>query len=198
MMQAITPRAKDERLVSKAIFAAFALVAFTTASFAQVPRGNIFIGYSYLSADTNTSSRPNVHGWNGSIEGRVLPFVGVVADFSRHYATQLTCAATPPATCPAVLNGRLDSYVFGPQVSASVGGVRPFAHALFGAAHTNANGTSGASLSDTSFATALGGGADFRLAPFLGWRMQADFLLTRFLRSTQNNVRVSTGIVLRF
>jgi hypothetical protein len=184
--------------LSRTIPAACALMVLATASFAQVPRGNIFIGYSYLSADINTSSRPNVHGWNGSIEGKVFPFVGVVADFSKHYATQLTCVATPPANCPIALNGNLDSYLFGPRVSVSVGKVRPFAHALFGAAHTNANGGSGTSLSDTSFATALGGGADFRLAPLLGWRVQADFLRTGFFSSTQNNVRLSSGIVLRF
>ena len=175
---------------------AFALTVLAATSFAQVPKGNVFIGYSYLNADTNTRSRANVNGWNGSIEGKILPFVGVVADFSGHYTSQLECAAA--VNCPTVLNGRLDSYLFGPRVSASVGRLRPFAHALFGAAHTNANGGIGASLSDTSFATALGGGADFRIAPIVGWRVQADFLRTQFFTNTQNDVRVSTGIVLRF
>ena len=177
---------------------AFALIVLATTSLAQVPKGNVFIGYSYLNADTNTRSRANVNGWNGSIEGKILPFLGVVADFSGHYTGQNFCVAAAPVSCPTALNGRLDSYLFGPRVSASVGRLRPFAHALFGAAHTNANGGSGASLSDTSFATALGGGADFRIAPILGWRVQADFLRTQFFSNTQKNVRVSTGIVVRF
>jgi hypothetical protein len=39
---------------------------------------------------------------------------------------------------------------------------------------------------------------DFRLAPVLGWRLQGDYLQTRLFNSTQNNVRLSTGLVLRF
>jgi opacity protein-like surface antigen len=88
-----------------------------------------------------------------------------------------------------------NNFLFGPRVSVSVSKFRPFAEALFGAAHVNANNNVG---SDTSFATALGGGLDYKLIPLLAWRLQGDYVQTRLFSATQNNVRISTGIVLRF
>jgi opacity protein-like surface antigen len=87
------------------------------------------------------------------------------------------------------------NFLFGPRVSMSVGKFRPFAEALFGGAHVSAN--NGVS-SDTSFATALGGGLDYKIIRPLAWRFQGDYVQTRFFSTTQNNVRISTGIVLRF
>jgi len=181
--------------VRKLSFLAFILVISVVPSFAQIPKANVFIGYSYLNADTNLSNRLNVNGWNASVEGKVLPFLGAVADFSSHYAGQTVCVAIFPNPCAPILNGRLDSYLFGPRVSVSIGRIRPFAHALFGVAHTS---TSGSAASDTSFATGLGGGVDFKLVQFMAWRGQVDLLQTRLFSNTQNNVRVSTGIVFRF
>jgi hypothetical protein len=86
-------------------------------------------------------------------------------------------------------------YLFGPRVSVSVGKLTPFAHALFGAGHESLNAVS---ASDTSFATALGGGADYKQIPAVGWRFQGDFVQTRFFSNTQNDFRFSTGIVLHF
>jgi hypothetical protein len=183
--------------VQRAITQAIVVMFLATACIAQVPKANVFIGYSFLSADTNTSSRANVNGWNGSVEAKVLPFIGVVGDFSAFYASSTTCVASA-VTCPTSLNGRVSNYLFGPRASFSVGGVRPFVHALVGASHTSASGGTGATPSDTSFATAIGGGVDFRLIPFLAWRVQGDYLQTRFFGNIQNNVRLSTGIVLRF
>jgi hypothetical protein len=54
------------------------------------------------------------------------------------------------------------------------------------------------SSSDTSFAYALGGGIDYHLIPLISWRVQGDLLQTRFFSNTQNNVRISTGIVVHF
>jgi hypothetical protein len=56
----------------------------------------------------------------------------------------------------------------------------------------------GAEGTRTSFATGLGGGFDYRLMRVLGWRVQGDYLQTRLFRAKENNVRVSTGLVLRF
>ena len=58
--------------------------------------------------------------------------------------------------------------------------------------------TLGYSASDTAFATALGGGLDYHLVPLVSWRLQGDYLQTRFFGNTQNNGRFSTGIVLNF
>ncbi|HWY58507.1 MAG TPA: hypothetical protein VNZ03_28840 [Terriglobales bacterium] len=132
-----------------------------------------------------------------------MPFIGLVADFSGHYgsvplAVNPTCTAIIGAACSGLTgSANVHSFLFGPRVSVSVGKVRPFAHALIGAAHLSES-ASLLSSSDTSFAYAVGGGLDYHLIPLISWRLQGDLLQTRFFSNTQNNVRISTGIVVRF
>jgi hypothetical protein len=115
-----------------------------------------------------------------------------VADFSSLYGSQNVAANST-----FKVNTNMNSVVLGPRVSVPVGKFTPFAEALFGASHIH-DSASGFSESDTSFATALGGGIDYRLIHGIGWRVQADLLQTRFFSGTQNNFRLSTGIVLHF
>jgi len=101
----------------------------------------------------------------------------------------------------------VQTFLFGPEL-AFPAKVSPFVQALVGAAHqavgAGASTSSGMpvnvfSSSDHAFATALGGGIDLHIAPFLSFRaIQLDYLVTRFHSSTQNQPRVSTGLVLRF
>ena len=169
---------------------------------AQVPTsGNVFAGYSYYNTNINGIQRQSLNGWEGSLEGKLfpIPFLGVVADFSANYGNLKF--PNPAGTCPVGIvcpplsvNSHVDNFLIGPRVSVSVGKFRPFAEALFGGAHINTNGFG----SDTSFATALGGGLDYRLISILGWRFQGDYLHTSLFNGTQNNVRLSTGIVIHF
>ncbi|HYM06260.1 MAG TPA: outer membrane beta-barrel protein [Terriglobales bacterium] len=171
----------------------FILLLLPGAALAQIPtRGNVFFGYSYGSADFSSNGRTNLNGWNGSLEGKVLPWVGFVADFSGLYGTQ-----NIPAVPAFSADTRMNTVVLGPRVSVDVGKFTPFAEALFGASHIHETAT-GFSDSDTSFATALGGGMDYRLIHGIGLRVQGDMLQTRFFSNTQNNFRLSTGIVLHF
>ncbi len=165
------------------------------AASSQVPSGNVFVGYSYYSADLSSLGRSNLNGWNGSVEGKLLPWVGIVADVSGHYGSEDVPNCFGPVQCPnlSIKVHELD-FLFGPRVSVSVGKIRPFAEVLFGGGHVSTNGAG----SDTSFATALGGGIDYHLIPLVAWRLQGDYIQTRFFSTTQNNVRLSTGIVLRF
>jgi hypothetical protein len=173
-----------------------------TAASAQIPTsGNVFFGYSYLNANsvTDTNQRNSLNGWEASLEGKVIPFVGIVADFSRHYGSE--DILNPAGTCvigvicsPLSVSTNIQTYLFGPRASVSVGKFRPFAEALFGAAHFSSNGGG----SDTSFSTAIGGGLDYKIIRPVAWRFQGDYVQTRFFGSTQNNVRISTGIVLLF
>ena len=52
--------------------------------------------------------------------------------------------------------------------------------------------------SSTSFATAFGGGLDYRIVRPVALRSQADYVWTHFFGAHQDNARVSTGIVFRF
>jgi hypothetical protein len=163
-------------------------------AFAQIPKANIFVGYSYMSADLpNISGRQNLNGWEGSLEGKVLPFLGIVADGSGNYGkTQTPICPLPPGGSCAPVNGTIFTALFGPRVSASFHGVRPFAHFLVGAADI------GGVSSDFSLAEAVGGGVDFKIAPILGWRFQGDYIHTHFSGQPQGHARISTGVVFRF
>ena len=141
------------------------------------------------------TKRGSLNGWEGSLEGKVLPWVGIVADFSQHYGSA-NVPCTVPIDCfiiPSVTIHQ-QNFLFGPRLSMSIGKIRPFAEVLFGAGHINADGAG----SDTSFATALGGGLDYKIIRLVAVRVQGDYVQTRFFGTTQNNVRLSTGIVLRF
>jgi hypothetical protein len=165
---------------------------------AQIPTsGNVFFGYSYYNADLSSLGRSSLNGWAGSLESRVFPHVGLVADFSQTFGSENVPVACPInfLNCPSEsINAHEYNLLFGPRVSFSVGNLRPFAEALFGAGHVGTNGFG----SNTSFATGLGGGVDYRIIRPLALRFEGDYLQTRFYSATQNNVRLSTGIVLRF
>jgi len=193
--------------VHKTVLMAIALFGLVGTGFAQLPKGNVFFGYSYLSADLGAPSRTGLNGWDASVEGKFLPFLGAVADFSGNYgsagvAGSGLCTPPPgglPGGCISVVNADISqhNFLFGIRGSFSVGKVRPFAEAMVGAAHLSENG-SGVSNSSTSFAQALGGGLDYHLIPLLSWRVEADYLRTNSFSATQNNARISTGLVFRF
>src|SRR5208282_3996608 len=109
------PSRKIAHLVQVAAVAAAGL-AFSAAAGAQVPTsGNVFFGYSYYSmdassfnqSDTSGWGRPNTNGWEASLEGKVIPFLGFVADFDSHYGSQnlaIACPAGEPPCLPVSAN----------------------------------------------------------------------------------------------
>jgi len=178
----------------------FALSLLAVPVLAQVPTsGNVFFGYSYYNTNFSNLGRANLNGWEGSLEGKVFPGVGIVADFSGHYGPQnyVSPANSCPSggNCPSGYNIHVLEGMFGPRFSASLGKFRPFAEFEFGFAHASINGA----VSDTSFATAAGGGLDYRIIRPIAWRVQGDYVSTHLLFGAyQNNIRLSTGIVVRF
>lgn len=177
------------------------------AAHAQVPSGNVFFGYSYSGGDVFfhapgfpvASNSTNLNGWEGSLEGKLLPWIGAVVDVSGHYGSNnvRVCGSTLTACFVTSLDTSSYTFLLGPRVSVPVGKFRPYVHVLFGAGHASDNAR-GFSDSDTSFATAIGGGLDYKLIKGAAWRVQLDDVYTRFFGSTQNHVRFSTGIVIRF
>jgi hypothetical protein len=181
----------------KAVLLSLLIFFFASLAGAQVPTsGNIFVGYTYL--NTNLSQHSSgLNGWEGSIEGKFFPFVGIVGDFSANYGSLnftgpgVTC---PTTGCPTNINTHIDNFLFGPRVSAPVGKFRPFAELLFGASHANTNGFG----SDTSFATAVGGGIDYKFFHLLGVRFEGDYIHTDLFNRSQGNFRFSTGLAFHF
>jgi hypothetical protein len=157
-------------------------------------RGDVFFGYSHIGtvkcqtpiAGSNVSCNPfslktsDLGGWNTSVEKNYLRYFGAVADFGHQYGSVSE-----------------SNFLFGLRGGVWFGRVRPFAEALVGAVRAQENGPA-ASGPDTSFAEALGVGADFRLMRLLGWRIQADRLKTQLAGLDQQNLRVSSGLLIRF
>ena len=75
--------------------------------------------------------------------------------------------------------------------------VTPFAHALFGGAHASSSG-----FGNSGMVMMFGGGADLETGSKVAFRLaQVDWMMTRLpttALATQNNARVSTGVLFRF
>jgi hypothetical protein len=184
----------------KTIWIAILLCVSVGVASAQIPTsGNVFFGYSFENASSSAlidATRPSLHGWDGSLEGKLAPFIGLVSDISGHYGTQ---AFSEPGPGGGVVNVNVTAHeyeaLFGPRVSVPVGNITPFGEFFVGVAHINAGAIS---LSNTSWATAFGGGLDYRLIRLVAVRVEGDYVRTNFFSTSQNDIRISTGIVFRF
>ena len=145
-----------------------------------IPHGNAYVGVSY-SSSVYVTTRDSFRGWNGSLE--FIPFsrfsfVGLVVDVSGAYRPGISQY----------------NFVAGPRFAANFGKFRPFVQGFAGIKRVAVNGTTYQPL-----AVDVGGGLDYKL-PFrnFSWRVQGDYVHTRYLSAEQNDVRGSTGIVWRF
>jgi outer membrane immunogenic protein len=184
----------------KLVVSALALLAlFAGSSRAQEDRSkvDVFAGYSYLRFDPNVAGADsfNAHGGSASVAYNVNNWLSGVADFGAYHNGNILNSG---------VDGTLSTYLFGPRVSVRrFNRVTPFGQVLFGVAHAGASiaGTRG---SDNAFAMSVGGGVDIGVSRHFAVRpFQVDYLLTRFNEGTgdarsQNNLRVSTGVVFRF
>lgn len=169
----------------------------------DVPRVEVFGGYSYVNADTNgLTSRQSANGWEASISGNIDRWFAVEGDFSGYYKTYgLDLASLGLGTVN--VNVRDFGFMGGPRVN-----FRPvFVHALVGVDDLTGDAL-GLSASQDSFAAAFGGGVQQKVAPRWAVRASADYVLTHHNifkvieplapTATQNNFRVSVGIVFTF
>ncbi len=185
----------------------FLTLALTTLASAQLPSGgNAFVGYSYVHGETFTNTHTaiqapggdaNMNGWEASVEGKYLPWLGGVIALNWHYGGRDTiCFVSRP--CSAFrLSAARDMLLVGPRVSTQLGKYRPFAEVLFGVGYQSDKG-GGISNSDLTFATAFGGGLDYSLVRSVALRAQLRLVHTSFFGGGQNDPQVSTGLVFRF
>jgi len=153
------------------------LTLLASAAWAQIPtKGNVFLGYSYDRTSVVSNDTSNLNGWDATLEGKFLPWIGLVADVDGHYGNHNFGGTSADVTAHNVL--------FGPRVSVQVQRFRPFAEFLVGAGHISRS--NGISDSDTSFVNAVGGGLDYRLAGPVTLRGQLDWINTRFYGQGQN------------
>jgi opacity protein-like surface antigen len=173
----------------------FFLTLLAGVASAQIPtRGNVFFGYSYDHSAISQGDGGSLNGWEASLEGKLAPWVGLVVDIDGHYGSRNTNCQS--LGCPIHFDAAEHNVLFGPRVSVQVQRFRPFGEFLIGAARVSRS--NGISDSNTSFANAVGGGLDYRIAGPLTVRGQFDWVTTRFYGSSQNGVRLTTGIAIHF
>jgi hypothetical protein len=176
-----------------------ALLMIGAAAFAQ-NSGDVFVGYSYNHASTGWSDTGNLNGWEASVQGKIAPYAGVVVDMSTQYGTlQLPAFRLfgAGATGTDDSTTRVVSYLFGGRLSLSKGKLQPFVQGLVGAAHLH-EAANEFSYGETSFADSVDAGLDYHLRGRLAWRLQGGLLQTRFHGGTQDDARISTGLVMHF
>jgi opacity protein-like surface antigen len=185
------------------VFIAFMLMLFAGVAAAQVPSGNVYFGYTYYNTDFSPN-RGDLNGFQATLEGKLVPFLGFVADFTGHYGSlnfPVLCSLCAPGTT-ASANAHQYEVMFGPRVSFPAGKFRPFAEFEVGVGHVTTSGSAVAANvipgSDTSFATAAGGGLDYKIIPLVAWRFEGDYVRTHFFGTEQNSYRLSTGIAFHF
>jgi opacity protein-like surface antigen len=152
----------------------------------DVPKFEVFGGYSNFVANVNTSNF-DMNGVNGSFQENLNSWFGGVLDISGHFGTDNGFKVnTESATYGPVFSYRRNKNLV------------PFAHAMLGAVRGSPEYL-GISKSEERFGAYVGGGLDLKVAPNLALRLiQADYLMTHFSHTRQDNLRLSAGIVLTF
>jgi opacity protein-like surface antigen len=191
-------------------------IPYSARTNSPTPKLDMFLGYSYLRATpTLAAGNRMVHlnGGSTSLAYNFNSYLGLVADFGGFNDTQLRLSGAAPSS---VVNssGNAFTYLFGPRMSFRKNRrITPFAQVLFGGIHasdvTLSSGCTGVGCillpSETKFAMTAGGGLDLNVRRHLAIRLiQAEYLMTSFddpstgKGATQNDIRLSTGLVFRF
>jgi opacity protein-like surface antigen len=191
---------EEIRMLKFSCFVTIALCLCGSALGQEVPRVEVFGGYSYLNFDTNDlTSRQSANGWESAVSGNFNKWFAAEGDFSRYYKTySLDLTALDLGSVSVNVNDF--SFLAGPRVN-----VRPaFFHALFGVDHLKGSAL-GYSASQDSFAAAFGGGIQWNVAPQWAVRASGDYVLTHHnifgpigSSFTQNNIRATVGIAYVF
>jgi outer membrane protein OmpA-like peptidoglycan-associated protein len=183
-----------------------------------VPRWELFVGYSYLRAVPTLAAGNRLEFLNGgstSIAYNFNRYLGLAADFGGFNDTRLLLEGTGGVASvdDQVASGSVFTFLAGPRLSyRKFSRVTPYAQALFGGIHAsaveicpgNCSGMPGLPA-ETDFALTAGGGVDIKVRRRFAIRLlQAEYLMTSFKNlstgssATQNDMRLSSGIVFRF
>lgn len=190
----------------------------------EFPRAEVGVNYSYARYGPSApyAKGHSLNGGGGELNLNFNEYLSVKMDL-QGYGSNLTTfniASNPifPTGVSGNVEGNLFTYLFGPQLKVRAHHLQPYAHLLFGGAHSNVYGNAfhtlcqpvvnGCTLSKgpaaDAFAMDFGGGVDIPVGKHFAIRpVQVDYLLTRFSNpftgaNNQNNFRYSAGIVFAF
>jgi hypothetical protein len=158
----------------KRLLAVSAMVLFASMFAMGQDIASFFGGYQYTNVGQLGQHTSVPKGWNFDVALKVARHTSIVGDFAGAYKN----------------NSKIHTGMLGPRYAARFGKVTPFVQGLIG----GARGTGSLRLSMD-----LGGGIDVSTSKHLAWRVaKIDYNFIKDSHGNLNNVRVSTGIVLRF
>jgi hypothetical protein len=158
----------------------------------ELPKAEIFGGYSFAPASVSGSTTLNVNGWNAAATGNINRLLGITVDFSQHFGTSSSST-----------DYQFRSFLVGPQFTyRKREKVTPFAHVLVGDARFGSRlnpDVLNLRYHENCLALAAGGGVDVHLYSIVAVRLiQVDYYITSFSKDRQNDLRLGFGIVLKF
>jgi len=151
----------------------------------DVPRVEVSGGYSFLDANLGSQTF-HLNGGGVSATENLNSWFGGKLEFNAYAGT----VSGTSVTAQTITYGPVFTYRKFDRVT-------PYADFQLGAMHGGA-GYLGISRSAWHFAVVGGGGADININSTAAIRVQANYLMSRFLSLRQDNIQISTGIVFRF
>jgi outer membrane protein OmpA-like peptidoglycan-associated protein len=188
--------------------------SYSRRSDSYTPRTEWFMGYSYLRAVpelANGNRLVYLNGGSTSLAFNFNRYFGIVGDFGGFNDTRLLLTGGSASANDQIDKGTAFTYMGGPRLSFRYNRVTPFVQVLAGGIHASEITLSGCTDNCTllpsanALALTAGGGLDVRIDHHIALRLiQAEYLMTRFddfntgSNATQNDMRLSTGLVFRF
>ena len=158
------------------------------------PHEELFLGYSFVRFSVGNGHAPaGLNGGSASFAYNFNNYLGLVGDFGGYHAGHYDGAS---------IDGNIESFLVGPRLSyRNDTRLTPFAQVLIGGAHGSATGAGSAA----GFSMTAGGGLDLGLNRRFAIRLfQLEYFMTRLspsgsiVASTENDVRASAGVVIRW
>jgi hypothetical protein len=148
------------------------------------PGGDVYFGFSRIGAKDFNTTAGTQSGFEAAAHLKLFPFVGAEADYA-HYG--LGGASSIPHTTVVMV---------GPRVTVGSGFLHVFVRGLAGWEHS---GSADNTITAGALSFAMGGGADFRIAPHFAWRVNGDYMgAPQSSPSGATHARFGTGLVFRF
>lgn len=195
----------DRNIFIRSLFICWALLPICSTALAQQYEypGEVFAGYSYLNLKPGVElETTGLNGWTASLAGYFNEWFGVAAEFGGNYGA----TAAPSFVDASTVDVGQMNYLFGPNIRAlRTSRYAASGRVLVGASRGNADPDTfivddspvRLSIEHMKFAASIGGAFDVNITPRLAFRVQPDLFLTNFGGETQENFRISTGIVIR-